>query len=239
MCVSNSKGETCGDIEKCIHCDLFGFMTTIEGKGADVRTSPIKVSPAIGLFPLEKNSNIDFLTRKHNVNEGNKNTGDIVNVEMGTNIYKSGVSIDINAIGSIEEVSENDFEINLNKKISENEKLKRIKYLLNAIISISDYSKQSRLLTDFTPDIIIISLQDKYNHRLQKAFLLDENRNINIQHLCDILDDVNSFSEIFVGLTSGIINNEDSFKKVFEDRGIDIHTPKGALDLVISELEKK
>jgi len=67
MCVSNSKGETCGDIEKCIHCDLFGFMTTIEGKGADVRTSPIKVSPAIGLFPFEKNSNIDFLTRKHNV----------------------------------------------------------------------------------------------------------------------------------------------------------------------------
>lgn len=47
-------------------------MTTIKNKGADVRTSPIKISPAIGLLPFEDNSNIDFLTRKHRVGEGEK-----------------------------------------------------------------------------------------------------------------------------------------------------------------------
>ena len=235
MCVSNSSGETCGDIEKCIHCDLFGFMKTIKSKGAMVRTSPVKVSPAIGLLPFNENSNIDFLTRKHNVTENDKNTGDIVNIEMGSNIYKSGVSIDVNAIGSIEEISENDFEVCLSPKISEEEKINRIKYLLNAIVSISDYSKQSRLLTDFTPDIIIISLQEKFNHRLQKAFLLDKNRNVNIQHLKDILEDVNSFSEqIIFGLTSGVINNEDDLINELSNQNIEIYTPKKAIDKIIS-----
>ena len=238
MCVSNSKGETCGDIKKCIQCDLFGFMTTIENKGADVRTSPVKVSPAIGLLPFDKNSNIDFLTRKHNVNKGDKNTGDIVNVEMGTNIYKSGISIDVNAIGAIEEVGEDDFEVKLSPEIEDDIKCARIKYLLNAIVSISDYSKQSRLLTDFTPDIMIISLQKKYNHRLQKAFLIDDKKNVNIQHLKDILDDVNSFSEdIIVGFTSGIINNEGDVKKVFEEFKIKIFTPKKAIDFIIGNFK--
>lgn len=239
MCISNSKGETCGNIEKCIHCDLFGFMTTIQNKGADVRTSPVKVSPAIGLLPFEQNSNIDFLTRKHNTGEDNKSSGDIVNVEMGTNIYKAGISIDINSIGSIEEVSENDFEINRVSKINDEEKLKRIIYLLNAIVSISDYSKQSRLLTDFTPDILIISLQKIYNHRLQKAFLLDNDKNVNIEHLENILEDVGCFSEkIIFGLTSGIINNEEDVKKICKSKGIEIFTPKKAIDLVIEKLNE-
>lgn len=82
MCIPNDKGETCGDIENCINCDLFGFMSAIKDKGANVRTSPIKMSPATGLLSFDENSNIDFLTRTHHVKEGEKNKGDIVNVEM-------------------------------------------------------------------------------------------------------------------------------------------------------------
>lgn len=239
MCVSNNKGETCANIEKCIQCDLFGFMQTIKGKGSVVRTSPVKVSPAIGLLPFDKNSNIDFLTRKHNNNDDGKNTGDIVNVEMGTNIYKSGISIDVNAIGSVESVIDDDFKLQYDSKINNDEKMKRVQYLLNAITSFSDYSKQSRLLTDFTPDIMIITLQNKYNHRLQKAFVLDENKNININHLKDILDDVDDYSdEIIFGLTSGVISNEEDVIKIMSERNIEMLTPNKAIDLAIEKLNK-
>lgn len=238
MCLPNDKGETCGDIKKCINCDLFGFMSAIKNKGADVRTSPIKMSPAIGLLPFDENSNIDFLTRKHRVAENDKSKGDIVNIEIGTNIYKSGISIDIRAISCNEKIDD----ANLKLKCVVDKKIKneRIIKLFEGINSISDYSKQARLLTDFTPDIIVISLQGKYNHRLQKIFDLDNNRQLNTSRINDILDDVSEYSEdIFVGWTSGIINNEDNVKKIFENKGLTITTPKKAIDMAIAKLNKE
>ncbi len=232
MCVPNNKGETCGDIEKCINCDLFGFMTAIKDKGADVRTSPVKMSPAIGLLPFDENSNIDFLTRKHRVSEDETASGDIVNVEMGTNIYKAGLSLDIRAVGSKEEINE-DGELDLNYIIDESNINSRILYLLNAISNISDYSKQARLLTDFTPDIIVISSQKKYNHRLQKIFDLGFDRTLNVDRIEEIIKDVNEYSEkIVVGWTSGIIKNEEEVKDKFESLGIEILTPKQAIDQI-------
>ena len=235
MCVPDNKGETCGDIEKCINCDLFGFMSTIEGRGADVRTSPIKMSPAIGLLPFDENSNIDFLTRKHRVSEGETASGDIVNVEMGTNIYKAGLSLDIQAVGAKEEIDE-ERNLGLNTIIDVDEKKSRILYVLNAISNISDYSKQARLLTDFTPDIIVISSQNKYNHRLQKVFDLDFERNLNLDRIEEIISDVKEYSEnIVVGWTSGIINNEEEVKEKFKSLGIEILTPKKAIDKIAEE----
>ena len=242
MCLPNDKGETCGNIEECINCDLFGYMTTIKDKGADVRTSPVKVSPAIGLLPFDENSNVDFLTRKHKVGSDERNSGDIVNIEIGTNIYKSGISIDLQSVGTSEII--NNGELNYDSKISYEEKQSRVSSFLNAILSISDYSKQARLLTDFTPDIIIISLQNKYNHRLQKAFKLDQEKNLNLDRIKEVLNDVNDYSEkIIIGWTSGIINNEEEVKEELENTDFIIFkenekilTPKQAMDKVISEI---
>jgi CRISPR-associated protein Cst2 len=94
-CVANEKGETCGDITKCILCDLFGFMTTMKDKGAQTRVSPIKMSPAIGLLPLNDNMTVDFLTRRKPQEKAGELKGDIVNVELGINLYKAGLSIDL------------------------------------------------------------------------------------------------------------------------------------------------
>ena len=238
MCVPNNKGETCGDIKTCINCDLFGFMAAIEGRGADVRTSPIKMSPAIGLLPFDENSNIDFLTRKHRVDEDETASGDIVNVEMGTNIYKAGLSLDIQAIGAEEEIDDGKLKLKIVLDNGEEDVKKRIDYVLNAISNISDYSKQARLLTDFTPDIIVISSQNKYNHRLQKIFDLDSDRNLNVNRIEEIISDVKEYSEkIVVGWTSGIINNETEVKEKFKSLGIEILTPKQAIDLIAKKCE--
>jgi len=105
MCVPNDKGETCGSIKDCIGCDLFGFMTTIKGKGAVTRVSPVKVSPAVGLLPFEDNAVLDFLTRRHRLSEGEM-SGDIVNVEIGVNLYKCGMAIDVVRVGGEEVVDD-------------------------------------------------------------------------------------------------------------------------------------
>ena len=105
MCVPNDKGETCGNIQRCIGCDLFGYMLPKKGEGAGVRVSPVKVSPAVGLLPFDENAVVDFLTRKHI--GGEKQEGDIVNVEIGVNLYKCGIAIDVLRVGGEEKIDEN------------------------------------------------------------------------------------------------------------------------------------
>ncbi|MCZ3365727.1 MULTISPECIES: type I-B CRISPR-associated protein Cas7/Cst2/DevR [Methanobacterium] len=234
MCVPDDKGETCGNISNCINCDLFGFMTTVKGTGAVTRVSPVKVSPAIGLLPFDDNSNVDFLTRRHRVTEGKKMEGDIVNVEMGTNIYKSGISIDLLRVGAEEEIDEKNRTTKIEDKITDkSEKISRTKKVIEGVGFISDYSKQARLLTDFTPDLIAISFQNVYSHRLQKLFELNKEGKLNKERFKGILEEVSNYSdEIFFGMISGILDEEDEqwVKTLFKEKEIEIKTPKEAID---------
>ncbi|MFQ6054917.1 MAG: type I-B CRISPR-associated protein Cas7/Cst2/DevR [Methanosarcinales archaeon] len=89
-------------IKKCLACDLFGYMKPIKGGGSVTRVSPLKVSPAIGLLPFDDNATLDFLTRKKSATVAEKEKGDIVNIEIGTNIYKCGIAIDVRRLGGEE-----------------------------------------------------------------------------------------------------------------------------------------
>lgn len=242
MCIPDDKGETCGDISRCINCDLFGFMTTIKGKGAITRVSPVKVSPAIGLFSFDENSNVDFLTRRHRVTEGTKMEGDIVNVEMGTNIYKDGISIDLLRVGAEEKIDEENRVADIEPKINADEKISRIKKVIESIGFISDYSKQSRLLTDFTPDLIAISFQDVYSHRLQKLFELNEKGELNKSRFKEILEEVSTYSnKVFFGMISGVLNDKDEkwVRTLLEEKEMEINTPKEAIDNAVDYLSTK
>ena len=241
MCVPNEKGETCGDIEKCIGCDLFGFMLTTKGEkrgegGASVRVSPIKVSPAMGLLPFDENSTLDFLTRKHRKDTGEME-GDIVNVEIGTNIYKVGMSIDIKRVGAEEEITE-DRQVEIKDYIQKEEKIKRIKKSIESIRYLTDYSKQARLLTDFSPDVILIALQDIYSHRIQKAFSLNQNLELDIGRLKAIVEEVKEYSpSVYFGILPGTIENEEEVRKTMEEIGIQTNTPDEAIKKALENIK--
>lgn len=234
-CVPNDKGETCGDVENCTLCDLFGYMSTTKGKGANVRVSPVKVAPSMGLLPLDGNSTIDFLTRKKPQAETGKLEGDIVNVEIGVNIYKCGVSIDIAKVGR-KEVYDSDEKITkLVDLVDEDVRRERVAKLLRAIGYISDYSKQSRLLTDFTPDLICATVQDRYSHRLQKLFLIkDRKLVVDLDRVLEILTEMKLYCQkIYAGVLTGTIENESELKQTFTENNVTIKTPYG----VLQELE--
>jgi len=241
-CVPDDKGQGCGKIEKCILCDLFGFMRPEEKVGSDTRVSPVKMSPAMGLLPFQDNAVIDFLTQKKPQEKGKKQEGAIVNVEIGINLYKAGMAIDLVKVGGEETI---DFEKHKSKGISYkvepvNNRKKRIKTVLEAFKHFADYSKQARVLTDFTPDIILISLQTKYHHLLQKAFELKNNREdqnkkeIDTDRLDQVLTMLKLDKDIiYAGIISGAIDNETSLREVLNKHNIEILTPKEAINKVI------
>jgi len=233
-CVTDSEGEGCGDIEKCILCDLFGFMRPRE---FNRRTSPIKMSPAMGLLSLQDNITLDFLTRTKPQAKGEELRGDIVNVELGINIYKAGFGIDLVKVGGEEEI---DFKAQHSKGvqyfIKEEIRKKRIKIALEGLKNLADYSKQARLLTDFTPEILLITLQERYNHILQKALdLKTGTKEINIERLDQVLTELNG-EKMYAGILSGIINNEKELKEILRKHDIPITTPIEAIDRVMNEM---
>ncbi len=252
MCVPNDKGETCGNIEKCIGCDLFGFMTTIKKGtvlpgfpdghpgGAITRVSPVKVSPAIGLLPFDENAVLDFLTRRHRLSEGEM-SGDIVNVEIGLNLYKCGVVIDVVRVGGEEKINEDKRTIEIEYYVDETERKNRIAKVIEAIRFLSDYSKQARLLTDFTPDFILIALQDRYSHRLQKAIKLrEEESSIDIERLEIIIRDIQEYAPtIFAGLLPGVIENEEEVKVKLQELGIKVKTPYEVINDTLNHLSNE
>ena len=234
MCVPDDKGETCGDIKNCIGCDLFGFMKPEKDVGARTRVSPVKVSPAIGLLPFDENSAVDFLTRRYR--GGEKSEGDIVNVEIGVNIYKVGIAIDVKRVGGEEKIENGTVKIDY--CVNDEERKNRISKVIESLRYLSDYSKQARLLTDFTPDFIIIAFQDKYSHRLQKAVDLKANT-INVELLKAILNDVSEYSpKIFAGLIPCLFENEEEVKKLFEEMNIEVKAPHEAIKDALSYLEE-
>lgn len=227
----NEKGEGCGDIINCPDCDGDGYMNTKKGNDSNTRKSPVSVSPGIGLLPMY-DIDLDFLTRKKEHEESSTDKGgDIVNVELNSNIYKFGMSIDVNKYG-VDEKS---------KKlvISQEEKVKRICTELDAIRFMNDYSKQSRLMSDVTPDIIVLTIQDKLNHRLQSLFEIDENCNVNIELVNDILSEMENYSTIYVGMIHNVVNNDKKLRETFDEMGIEVTTPYEAIGQVINEVKKQ
>jgi len=244
MCVPNDKGETCGDIKKCIGCDLFGFMTTIkknaiEGHpgGAITRVSPVKVSPAMGVLPFEENAVVDFLTRRHRLKEG-KLEGDIVNVEIGVNLYKCGIAIDAMRVGGEECIDKENRMVKIEYYLTEDERKKRISKILEAIRYLSDYSKQSRLLTDFTPDLILLAFQDIYSHRLQKAIDINDNK-LNIDRLEAVLNDVMEYSpKVIAGILPEVIENDNDVKTKLNSLGIEVLGTNEVINIAMEDLKR-
>jgi len=250
MCVPNDKGETCGNIKDCVGCDLFGFMTTIkkgtiipgypEGHpgGAMTRVSPVKVSPAMGLLSFEENAVVDFLTRRHRMEKGEMK-GDIVNVEIGVNLYKCGIAIDVTRVGGEEKIDEKTRSVKMEYYVDKDTRKKRISKVIEVLRYLSDYSKQARLLTDFTPDIILIAFQDVYSHRLQKAFTLEDGR-LDLERLEAIISDVKEYSpKIIAGILPGVIENGNEVKAKLEELSVEVKSANEAIKEALDYLDKQ
>lgn len=165
--------------------------------------------------------------------------------QLTDNTYRMGISIDIEAIGLEETpkiVGEGDQAkidgINYRCYLDEEKKKERVKSILKAIANLSDFASQSREMTNASPDAILISYQNEYNHRLSSALEMDEDGNINEQRFKDIINDVININEsnLLAGFVAGTIKNQDAIIKVLMDKEVEITTPREAINTIKSIL---
>jgi CRISPR-associated protein Cst2 len=101
---------------------------------------------------------------------------------------------------------------------------------------ISDYSKQSRLLTDFAPDVLVGSAQERYSHRLQKAFELDEDGFLNVEKFKAIVSEVKVYSEVFIGIIPGVIKNEEKLIAALNELNLEKLTPAAVIKAITAKV---
>ncbi len=206
--------------------------------GAMIRVSPVKVSPAMGLLPFEENAVVDFLTRRHRMEQGEMK-GDIVNVEIGVNLYKCGIAVDIARVGGEEKIDEKTRSVKMEYYVDNETRKKRIHKIVEVLRYLSDYSKQARLLTDFTPDIILIAFQDVYSHRLQKAFTLKDG-GLDLERLEAVIKDVKEYSpKIIAGILPGVIENENEVKVKLEELAVEVKSVNEAINEAMNYLDSQ
>lgn len=161
------------------------------------------------------------------------------------NTYKTSLSIDIQNIGLVEVPKIEDNNLNGVEslvQIDDEEKIKRVKAILNGIYNLSDFANQSREMVNASPDFVVIGLQKQYNHRLASTIKLDEEGSIDVNHFSSVVNDALKMdgTKIFIGFIDGLIKNEDEFKEKInelEDKVIVCDGPRDVFDRVIDILE--
>ncbi len=162
--------------------------------------------------------------------------GDIVNVEIGVNLYKSGIAIDAVRVGGEEAIEEKERTVKLEHFLDEEKRKKRISKVLEAVRYISDYSKQARLLTDFTPDLILIAFQDVYSHRLQKALNVSDGA-INLERLEAVLSDIKEYSpKLIAGILPGAVEKEEEVRAKLDGLEIEVKKTNEAITEALEHL---
>jgi len=172
-------------------------------------------------------------------------SADLVDVEMSRNFYKGGLSLDCERVGKHEKY-EGDQLIRDDKLESEDVRRDRVKAVLRALDSMTDFSKQARAMTDFTPDFLLLSLENKPGKKLHKAIKTEVNEDeliLNTDRLEAVLDSVSYdlSDEGFIALSylPGILANEEEVAEIADGRDyVETFTsPREAIEEVCSMLE--
>lgn len=216
--------DSCGDIEECKICDIFGYFNT--ERETDVlneypkRYSPLKVSPLIAKYRS------DVATDMILQFDAEKQDHSIAYREMTENVYHGGIMIDANHIGQREveeydsDADEKPYERDFEDFISEDEQKNRLSELIESIQRMTKFAGQSRHMADFMPDLILAVEQDKYDQRIQNALHVDENKELSIKTLDSILGDLESrgANVYFSGTYNpNVIDNWDEVDKLVDE----------------------
>lgn len=216
--------DSCGQIDTCKICDIFGYFNSDldEGEDGDVpsnkRWSPLKVTPLVGQYPADVTT--DMVTQFSPDGDNS-----IAHRELVENVYRGTWTIDVSAVGQ-REIEHFDtskdaghrYERELKEEVSSEEKNKRLVELLTALKNACELAGQARHMADFMPDLLVASVSDEYNQRVTNALHVDEEeRELNVQVLRSVLSDLEAVeATVYMAGTFNpeVISNWDEVEEI-------------------------
>lgn len=212
-----SKGVnfTEGDPETFLDDDLLGYMIASKGENRR-RTAPVRVSPAIGIFPFRGDR--DLGTKSKEETGGDMGAGgNMFETEIYYNYFKVNFMLELDRIGKFmnSELAEG----GKNKKtaLELKDRRTRVKHFLNALAGIWGGGKQTRLLTDVSPKFIAVTFQTSKVPIFLESLTVNDDETLNTSQVSEVLNDYSNIIEHkLVGVRTGIFKNDVSSLKDYK-----------------------
>lgn len=198
--------------------DLFGYMKTKGGEGANTRNAVVRLSNAISLE--EYGDDTDFLTNMGLATRINANNS-IAQSEIHKSYYSYTIAIDLDKIGVDSEI-----------EIPEDEKKKRVKELLKTIQFLYRDIKGRR--ENLAPVFVIGGIYERKNPFFENRVKIEKNK-----VRTDILEEIiNGEEEIKentkVGYITGTFYNNEEIKEKLQSMKINEF-----FDCIIKKMEEE
>lgn len=221
------------DPEKFVDEDLFGYL---DPSGGRRRTSPVRVSAAVGLFPFQGDR--DLGTRSfERFGESVSAGGNMFETEIYANLFKGNLLVELDRVGVFmpAEIAKKETDKEGKKKseqekpeekkpvvLSESERQKRLRDLLEALALLWGGGRTARMLADLSPKFVVyMRLQVKHPVFLEALSATYENGRYYIE-LKPLLKAIEKFERyqdhLLVGVEPGIFGNEAEIRATFGDK---------------------
>ncbi len=196
--------------------DLFGYL---DPSGGRRRTSPVRVSAAVGLFPFQGDR--DLGTRSfERFGQTMAAGGNMFETELYANLFKGTVLVELERVGVFKPLETGE---KGEKALPADERKKRLQALLEALNLLWGGGRTARMLTDLSPRFIAYS-RLKVKHPVFLEALVcryEENKYwLELEPLKNALDKFAAYREdTLFGLEPGVWGNEEEIRQALQDDG--------------------
>lgn len=232
--------------------DLFGYL---DPSGGRRRTSPVRVSPAVGLFPFQGDR--DLGTRSfEKFGQAMETGGNMFETEIYHNLFRGNLLVELDRVGVFYdlEIGKQEIPTELKKEeettgkqtrwyamLPADERVRRLKSLLEALKILWGGGRTARMLADLSPKFFAYArLKVKHPVFLEalEAGFADGAYRLKLTPLQSALNRFKDHREtVIFGVEPGFLANEDEIKSELQEFG-EVLTVTEALEKAKKDLEQ-
>jgi CRISPR-associated protein Cst2 len=209
--------------------DLFGYL---DPSGGRRRTSPVRVSAAVGLFPFQGDR--DLGTRSfERFGAAMSAGGNMFETELYANLFKGTILVELDRVGVFQrqELTEQKAKEKAKEKTEESgpdklpveERQKRVQTLIEALNLLWGGGRTARMLADLSPKFIAYARLRVKHPVFLEAFVAHYENGKYLLELEPLLNALGKFQDYrekaFFGVEPGIFSNEDEIRSALTAYG--------------------
>lgn len=196
--------------------DLFGYL---DPSGQRRRTSPVRVSAAIGLFPFQGDR--DLGTRSfERFGQTMAAGGNMFETELYANLFRGTILVELDRVGVFRAT---EFESKEDRVLPPDERKKRLRALLEALRFLWGGGRTARMLSDLSPKFLAYArLRVKHPVFLEAlaAQFEDSRYVLDLEPLVNALRKFSPYLERAIfGIDPGIFGNEEEIREALQGYG--------------------
>ncbi len=205
--------------------DLFGYL---DPSGGRRRTSPVRVSAAVGLFPFQGDR--DLGTRSfERFGQEMAAGGNMFETELYANLFKGTVLVELDRVGVFKPLETGEKN---EHTLPADERRKRLQALLEALNILWGGGRTARMLADLSPKFLAYARLKVKHPVFLEALLASYEDGKYVLELEPLVNALKKFADYreqtFFGLEPGIFGNEEEIRAALQEYG-EVLTVHGAL----------